>query len=393
MRILVLGGDGYLGWPTAVDLASRGHDVAVVDNYVKRTIESKIGVTPLLEVPRLHDRSRQLAANTGWNIEVFIGDISKDYEFLSHVLNAFEPEAIVHYAEQPSAPYSMAGVEEAVFTQVNNVVGTLNLAFAVAERDPSIHIVKLGTMGEYGTPEIPIEEGWLEITHGGRHDRVLFPKRPHSIYHLSKVHDSNNLEFMCRTWGFRVTDLNQGVVYGHRTNYYDDAGFSTSFHYDGVFGTVINRFAVQAAMGMPLTVYGAGGQTRGYLNIKDTLECINLALLNPADAGEFRVFNQFTETFSVMDIARQVVEAAGNIGIQASIAHTDNPRNEKEEHFYEAAHTGLVGLGLQPHFMSHGLLEELLRDIQPWINRVNGGTILNSPTWTGVVERTPTHAR
>lgn len=388
MRILVLGGDGYLGWPTAVDLASRGHDVAVVDNYVKRSIERAIGVAPLVDVPRLHARSSELTAATGWNVEVFVGDIAKDYEFISHVLNAFEPEAIVHYAEQPSAPYSMAGVEEAVFTQVNNVAGTLNLAFAVAERDPSIHIIKLGTMGEYGTPEIAIEEGWIDINHKGRSDRVLFPKRPHSIYHLSKVHDSNNLEFMCRTWGFRVTDLNQGVVYGHRTNYYDESGFSTSFHYDGVFGTVVNRFAIQACLGMPLSVYGSGGQTRGYLNIKDTLECINLAAANPADRGEFRVFNQFTETFSVMNIAERMVQAAQNVGMQATINHAENPRNEKEDHFYEAAHTGLVDLGLRPHLMSDGVLEELLLDIRPLADRVNRATIMNSPAWDAAVRHT-----
>ncbi len=190
--------------------------------------------------------------------------------------------------------------EHAVYTQVNNVVGNLNVMYAIQETDPDIHLVKLGTMGEYGYPNIDIEEGFIEITHKGRTDVLPYPKQPGSFYHLSKVHDSSNIMFGCRIWGLRATDLNQGIVYGQSTKETDvDPLLATRFDYDGVFGTVLNRFCVQAVTGHPLTVYGAGGQTRGMLNIRDTLACVTLALENPADRGEFRVFNQFTESFSV----------------------------------------------------------------------------------------------
>ena len=212
----------------------------------------------------------------------------------------FAPDAIVHFAEQRAAPYSMVDRKHAVYTQVNNVVGNLNVLYAIAEINPDIHLVKLGTMGEYGTPNIDIEEGWLDVEHKGRRDRVLFPKRPGSFYHLSKVHDSHNIEFACRIWGIRATDLNQGVVYGQQTpeTALDDR-LATRFDYDAVFGTVLNRFVIQSVLGQPLTIYGNGTQTRGIIEIRDTVRCIQLACENPADKGEFRVFNQITEFMSL----------------------------------------------------------------------------------------------
>ena len=311
MRILVLGGDGYLGWPTALHLSARGHDVGVVDSFARRQYDNEMGVDSLVPIRQLQRRIATWKEVSGYTVQPFIGDLT-DNVFVEQTLREFAPEAVVHFAEQRSAPYSMIDREHAVYTQVNNVVGTLNLLYAIAEIDPSIHLVKLGTMGEYGTPNIDIEEGFIEITHKGRTDVLPYPKQPNSFYHLSKVHDSHNIQFACRIWGIRSTDLNQGIVYGQETpetTLHRD--LLTRFDYDGVFGTVLNRFAVQAAVGYPLTVYGKGGQTRAMLDIRDTLACVELACLNPAEAGEFRVFNQFTESFSVRDLAERTAKVSG----------------------------------------------------------------------------------
>src|SRR5204863_4026448 len=295
------------------------------------------------------NRVRAWKEVSGLTIESFFGDLT-DAEFTHQTLAAFRPDAVVHFAEQRAAPYSMIDRKHAVYTQVNNVVGTLNLMYAVAGIDRDIHIVKLGTMGEYGTPNIDIEEGWLEVSHNGRTDRVLFPKRPGSYYHLSKVHDSHNIEFACRVWGLRATDLNQGVVYGQQTDETArDERLATRFDYDAVFGTVLNRFVILAALGQPLTVYGDGGQTRGLIDIRDTAQCIRLAAGNPAERGEFRVFNQMTEAMSVLDIAKLVADLHPNAG---EVEHLDNPRVEAEAHYYNVRHTGLMELGLRPHLLS-----------------------------------------
>jgi UDP-sulfoquinovose synthase len=357
LRILVLGGDGYLGWPTALHLSRRGHDVGVVDNFARRQYDHEMGVDSLVPISQLHHRVRTWEEVSGLTLETFIGDLT-DPVFVDTTLARFEPEAIVHFAEQRSAPYSMIDRQHAVYTQVNNVVGTLNLLYAIAERDPSIHLVKLGTMGEYGTPNIDIEEGFIEITHKGRTDTLPYPKQPGSFYHLSKVHDSHNIQFACRIWGLRATDLNQGIVYGQETGETDlHPDLATRFDYDGVFGTVLNRFCVQAVVGHPLTVYGKGGQTRGMLDIRDTLACVELALMNPADKGEFRVFNQFTESFSVLQMAEMVAE---NYPGAARIEHVEDPRVEKEEHYYRAAHTKLLDLGLVPHLLEPSTIRSLL---------------------------------
>jgi UDP-sulfoquinovose synthase len=360
MRILVLGGDGYCGWPTALYLSQRGHQVAIVDNFYRRLWDHELGAPTLTPIAPLPVRLRAWEQMTGKTVESFVGDIA-DFEFLGSVIKAFEPEAVVHFAEQRSAPYSMIDRQHAVFTQVNNVVGTLNLLFAIKEFQPDCHLVKLGTMGEYGTPNIDIEEGFIKIQHNGREDILPFPKQPGSFYHLSKVHDSHNIAFCCKIWGLRATDLNQGVVYGTVT---DEVGLHASlvnrFDYDEVFGTALNRFCVQAAIGHPLTVYGTGGQTRGFLDIRDTVRCIELACLNPAGNGEFRVFNQFTEQFSVLQLARMVQVAGKNLGLSVRIEHLANQRVEAEEHYYNAKHTKLSDLGLKPHLLSESLLDSLL---------------------------------
>ncbi|MGC8513779.1 MAG: NAD-dependent epimerase/dehydratase family protein [Acidimicrobiales bacterium] len=367
MRILVLGGDGYLGWPTALNLSSVGHDVAVVDNFVRRRWDEELGVGSLVPILSLEERLRAWHRLSGIRVTSYVGDLC-DGDFVSSTVADFDPDTIVHYAEQSSAPYSMLDRNHAVSTQVNNVVGTLNVLYAIAEHNRDIHLVKLGTMGEYGTPNIDIEEGWLDVEHRGRKDRVLYPKRPGSFYHLSKVHDSHNIEFACRIWGLRATDLNQGVVYGQETAetaLHQD--LATRFDYDGIFGTVLNRFAIQAVLGTPLTVYGTGGQTRGIINVVDTVACIRLAAENPAEPGEFRVFNQFTEQMSVRHIA-DTVAAAWPGGCQ--IEQVDNPRVEMESHYYRAAHTGLLDLGLTPHLLSETLIGSMFAIVERHKHRV-----------------------
>src|ERR1700735_5634501 len=360
MKICVLGGDGYCGWAAALYLSARGHEVSIVDSLVRRQWDRDLEVetlTPILSMPERLSLWRQM---TGKTIRFFPGDVT-DYEFLSATIHTLDPEVVVHFAEQRSAPYSMIDREHAVSTQVNNVVGTMNLLFALREFAPDCHLVKLGTMGEYGTPNIDIEEGYIEIEHNGRKDILPFPKQPGSFYHLSKVHDSHNIMFACRIWGLRVTDLNQGVVYGTVTDEVAlDEALINRFDYDDVFGTVLNRFCIQAAAGHPLTVYGKGGQTRGFLDIRDTVRCVEIACLNPANPGECRVFNQFTEQFSVLELAEMVKAAAWKLGMRVTIDHLPGPRVESEEHYYNAKHSKLIDLGLQPHYLSDSLLDSLM---------------------------------
>jgi len=383
VRILILGGDGYLGWPTAMYFSDQGHEVCVVDNFAKRHWEADIGVTPLWPIPSLNRRVRVWKKVSGHEIQHRVGDIASDnYFFLEQTFKGFRPEAIIHYAEQPSAPYSMASRRRSVLTQVNNVVGTLNVLWAIREFAPDAHLVKLGTMGEYGTPNIDIEEGWLDIEHKGRKDRVLFPKRAGSWYHLSKVHDSHNIEFACRIWGLRVTDLNQGVVYGINTSEIElHPELLTSFHYDQVFGTALNRFCVQAVAGIPLTVYGKGGQKRGFLNIRDTLRCVELAILNPAGEGEFRVFNQFTEVFSIKDLAGIVKKAAEEFGFEVRVDLVPNPRVESEDHYYNPRNDSLLKLGLRPILISNELVFNMLRKIKAGVELIDQEIILPTINW------------
>jgi UDP-sulfoquinovose synthase len=381
MRILVLGGDGYLGWPTAMHLSQRGHDVAVLDNFLRRTWDHEIGAHSLTPIRSLQERVAAWREVTGKTIGVFVGDLC-DYTFLEPVVKEFQPEAVVHFGEQRSAPYSMIDRRHAVFTQVNNVVGTMNLLYAIAEHVPDCHLVKLGTMGEYGTPNIDIEEGYITIEHKGRTDTLPFPKQPGSWYHASKVHDSVNMLLACRIWGIRATDLNQGVVYGVETPETAlDERLCTRFDYDGVFGTALNRFLVQAVAGVPLTVYGKGGQTRGFLDVRDTLACVELACNNPAARGEFRVFNQFTEQFNVAGLAEAVREAAREFRLKVEIEHLPNPRVEKEEHYYNAANTRLLDLGLQPHFLNDTLLESVIRIVMQYKGNLRPELIMPAVNW------------
>ncbi|KAJ1264164.1 hypothetical protein BS78_09G242000 [Paspalum vaginatum] len=380
-KVMVIGGDGYCGWATALHLSNKGYDVAIVDNLVRRLFDHQLGLDSLTPITSIQNRIRRWKSLTGKTIQLFIGDIC-DFEFLSEAFKSFEPDAVVHFGEQRSAPYSMIDRSRAVYTQHNNVIGTLNVLFAIKEYSEECHLVKLGTMGEYGTPNIDIEEGFITITHNGRTDTLPYPKQASSFYHLSKVHDSHNIAFTCKAWGIRATDLNQGVVYGVRT---DETAMheelSNRFDYDGVFGTALNRFCVQAAVGHPLTVYGKGGQTRGYLDIRDTVQCVELAIANPAKPGEFRVFNQFTEQFSVNELAKLVTAAGVKLGIEVQTRSVPNPRVEAEEHYYNAKHTKLIELGLVPYLLSDSLLDSLLNFAVQYKDRVDTAQIMPSVSW------------
>jgi UDP-sulfoquinovose synthase len=381
VRVLVLGGDGYLGWPTAMHLSARGHDVAVVDNYLRRQMVLESGsdsLTPVLNLRQRVDAWKELTDRT---IEAYIFDLC-EYDALEGLFKSFGPEVVIHYGQIPSAPYSMVDRRHAVFTQKNNIENNLNVIFTIVENNPDCHLVKLGTMGEYGCPNIDIEEGYIEIEHKGRKDTLPFPKMPHSWYHASKVADSTNIHFASRVYGLRATDLNQGVVYGaHTDETLLDDRLLTRYDYDEQFGTALNRFCLQAVIGHPLTVYGAGGQTRGFLNIRDTLACVELAVLNPAERGEMRVFNQFTESFSIRDLAEEVQKAAVAIGLQVDIAEVDNPRTEAAEHYYNPTHTKLLDLGLKPTLLSDDLVTDTLQTLLKYKDRAILDAIAPRTTW------------
>jgi UDP-sulfoquinovose synthase len=371
MRIAVLGGDGYCGWATALYLSGKGHAVAIVDNFIRRQWDHELGAQTLTPIRPLAERLNVWQQLTGKTIESYVGDV-RDYEFLGEFVRTFEPDAVVHFAEQRSAPYSMIDRQHAVFTQLNNVEGTLNLLYAIHEFVPDCHLVKLGTMGEYGTPNIDIEEGYITIEHNGRKDVLPYPKQPGSFYHLSKVHDSHNIAFACKIWKLRATDLNQGVVYGTVTDEVAlDEALINRFDYDEVFGTVLNRFCAQAALGYPLTVYGKGGQTRGFLDIQDTIRCVEIACVTPAKPGEFRVFNQFTEQFTVIELAEMVQKAGKELGLRVEIDHLPDPRVEAEEHYYNAKHSSLIKLGLSPHNLSDTLLDSMIHIAMKYRDRID----------------------
>ncbi|AFY69859.1 UDP-sulfoquinovose synthase [Thalassoporum mexicanum PCC 7367] len=381
MKVLVIGGDGYCGWATALYLSSRGHEVAIIDSLVRRHWDNELGVSTLTPIAPIQKRIDRWQGVSGKKIGLHVGDIT-NYDFLSSVFRQVEPGAVVHFGEQRSAPFSMIDREHAVATQVNNVVGTLNVLYAIRNDFPDCHLVKLGTMGEYGTPNIDIEEGYITIEHNGRKDTLPYPKQPGSFYHLSKVHDSHNIHFACKIWGVRATDLNQGVVYGVLTEETgSDEYLINRLDYDGVFGTALNRFCIQAAVGHPLTVYGKGGQTRAFLDIRDTVRCVEIAINNPADAGEFRVFNQFTELFSIIDLAHMVQKAGQTMGIKVEINNLENPRVELEEHYFNAKNTSLLSLGLQPHLLSDALLDSLLNFAVKYRDRIDQSQILPKVSW------------
>ncbi len=381
MNVIVLGADGYLGWPTCMYFSQKGHKVIGIDNYFRRLACTELDCEPLTEPPNLFERARIWEELTGKKINIYIGDVT-DYNFLKDIFEYYKPDVVIHYAEQPSAPYSMLDREKAAITIKNNLLTTLNVAYAVKEAAPFCHIIKLGTMGEYGTPNIDIEEGWLEINHKGRKDKFLFPRQASSLYHTTKIQDTDLLWFYVRTWNIRVTDLMQGPVYGIITDESKiDDRLMSIFNYDEIFGTVLNRFIIQAIIEYPLTVYGKGGQTRGYLNIKDTLSCVYLAANNPAKEGELRIFNQITETFTVNELAEKIKKVGKQLGYNVTINHIENPRQELEEHYYNPKYTGLLELGLKPHYLSDEVLIEMFRTVEKYKENIKPHKIFRGIKW------------
>lgn len=381
MRVLVQGGDGYLGWPTAMAFAAKGHEVCVIDNYLRRTIAQQTRSEALIPNPNLPNRAAIFQAASGKHIRVVIGDVT-DYRILANLYRDFQPEAVVHYAEQPAAPYGMVDYDEAHLTLNNNLNATFNTIWAVMEHAPQCQIIKIGTMGEYGTPNIDIEEGWLEVEHKGRKHTFLYPRQAGSWYHTTKVLDTDMLWFYVRTFGIRVTDLMQGPVYGLSTAESDlDERLLPNLHYDDIFGTVVNRFLVQAVAGVPLTVYGKGEQVRGYLNLRDTLQCVELSMLNPAERGQLRIMNQFVETFSVNQLAEMVQRAGKYLGLEVKIEAIANPRKEPEEHYYNPVHTALLDLGLRPHPMTDEVFAAMLERIIRYKDLIDTSKIMPRVRW------------
>ncbi len=370
MRVFIAGIDGYLGWALAQYLTARGHEVAGNDTYLRRQWVAEMESVSALPIFSMEERLE--AFHERWNKALIFreGDLL-DYEFTRGFLEEFQPDAVVHLAEMPSAPYSMMDQKHSVFTQHNNVIGSLNILWAMKEVCPNAHLVKLGTMGEYGTPNIDIPEGFFEIEYRGRKDRLPFPRQANSFYHWSKVHDSGNTMFACRIWGLRSTDIMQGVVFGTQIDEMgDDPRLRSRLDFDQCFGTAVNRFCCQAVIDHPLTIYGRGGQTRGFLPLRDSMQCLTIAVENPPEAGEYRVFNQFEECYTVEELALKVQEAGKDVGLNVGIQYYDNPRAERDEHYYNPDRENLIKLGYQPH---HDVLAEMrimLRDLMGHKERI-----------------------
>jgi UDP-sulfoquinovose synthase len=386
MRIFIAGVDGYLGWALAQHLVKRGHEVAGMDCYLRRDWVAEMGSQSATPIARMTERLEAFRENHGSNLQFTRADLT-DYEQVLNAFRHFQPEAIVHLAEMPSAPYSMIDVKHAVFTHTNNLVGTLNILYAMREACPQAHLLKLGTMGEYGTPNVDIPEGFFEIEYRGRKDRLPFPRQPGSMYHLTKVHDSNNVHFACRMWGLRSTDIMQGVVFGTRIDAMggDDERLLTRFDFDQAFGTAINRFCAQAVVGLPITPYGAGKQRRGFLPLRDSIQCFTLSLENPPAAGEYRVFNQFEETYTITELAQKVHGAATRLNIKSEIRHLENPRKEMEEHYFKPDHQKLLDLGYKPTHDMEAEVEVALRDLMKYSDRIRARreSLLPDIRWDG----------
>jgi len=370
MNILIAGVDGYLGWPLAMYLAKRGYEVAGVDNYSRRDWVQEMGSWSATPVRKMTERLNVFRENFGKNLQFFKGDLT-DYHFVENVLKHFEPAAIVHLGEMPSAPYSMMDVKHATWTQTNNIVGTLNILYAMRDICPNTHMVKLGTMGEYGTPAIDIPEGFFEIEYRGKKDYLPFPKQAGSWYHQSKVHDSNNVMMACRLWNLRSTDIMQGVVFGTRIDEMgDDERLLTRLDFDQCFGTAINRFCCHAAIGKPLPPYGKGHQKRGFLPLRDSMQCLTLSIENPPEAGEYRVFNQFEEVYDITGLAQKVKKVGDSLGLKVEIKNMENPRKELEEHYYNPDHQHLLNLGYEPTHDVENEIKIMLTDLIKYSGRI-----------------------
>lgn len=385
-NILILGADGYLGWPTSMYLSNKNYNVVATDNFYKKKIIKKLKINSLFKTPSLEKKCKIWKLKTKKKIifeNIDLCDFKKFNLFFKKIQKKLgKINTVIHFAEQPSAPYSMISPYTSNDTIYNNLIGTNNLINTIRELNPETHIVKLGTMGEYGTPNIVIEEGWLKIIHKGRSDKFLFPRQASSIYHTSKIMDTDLLWFACRNWKIKVTDLMQGPVYGISTKESQiDKNLTIDFFYDEIFGTVINRFVTQAAIGHPLTIYGKGGQTRGYIHIKDTLKCIEKAIENPPTRGHMNIYNQISETFSINEIAKKIKLAASNLSLNVKVKNIKNPRNEKEKHFYNPVYSKLKKLGFESTKLSPEILTEMIKKVLINKNKIIKKNILRNISW------------
>lgn len=372
MRVLVAGADGYIGFCLSMHLAVNGFEVVGVDNYSRRKWVAEVGSHSATPIKSMPERLMAFQRVFGKKIDFEFGDL-RDYGFVRYVLEKYRPDAVVHLGEQSSAPYSMMDVDHTVFTQTNNIVGTLNFLYGIQRVVPDCHLVKMGSMGEYGTPNVDIPEGFFEIEYKGRKDTLPFPKKPFTDwYHVSKVHDSTNIMLACEIWGLRSTDIMQGVVYGTRTDEIVDDSLLTRFDFDAVFGTVLNRFCAQAVLGMKLTVYGSGGQRRPFISLRDAIQCLRLVVENPPVKGEYRVFNQFDEAYSIAEVAEKVKKVANSLGLDAEIEHVENPRVELEKVlYYNPVHEKLYKLGFKPRHTLEEELEVMLGDLAKYRGRID----------------------
>lgn len=370
MKVLILGIDGYLGWPLALRLAKRGHEVVGIDNLSTRRFSEEVGSDSAFPLPKPEDRVKEAKKHLDVDITFYVGDVT-DYNFLLDVIRRHKPDTIVHFAEQRSAPYSMKDRDHAVYTVINNEVSTLNLIYAVKNVDPSIHILKMGTMGEYGTPNFDIPENiYVEAIVNGKKDKIIVPRKAGSVYHWTKVHDTDFLLYFHELWGLTVTDIMQGPVYGTRTEEIVDESLRTRFDFDETWGTVVNRFCVQAILGIPLTVYGKGGQTRGFISLEDSMEALTLLLEHPPNQGEYRVANQFAEIYSVKQIAEMVKKAGEELGLSVEIGPLPNPRVEAEEHYYNPERKVLPSLGFYPKKNLRDEIKNIIKDLLPYKERL-----------------------
>ena len=356
MKVMIMGMDGYLGWTLSMYLADRGHEVCGIDNGLRRKMVAEIGSQSATPIKSMEKRLDAYKKSSGNDLTFYKGDLIES-SFVNLAVKKEQPECIVQLGQVPSAPYSMIDVDHCNFVQHNNIIGHNNILFAIKDNVPDCHLLKLGTMGEYGTPNVDIPEGFLEIEYRGRKDILPFPRQPGSWYHLTKVHDTWNLMFANKIWGIRATDVMQGVVHGLNTPQMVNDDLLTRYDFDEVFGTAINRFCAQAVIGHELTPYGKGGQTRGYLALRDSMQCFTIAIEKPPKEGEYRVFNQFEETYSVNELAERVSNVSQEFDLEGKIWNIPNPRLEAEEHYYKPDMKHLPNLGFKPEFS----LEDELR--------------------------------
>ena len=379
MKVLITGVDGYSGWPLALHLLARGHDVAGLDNFVTRRRVAEVGSWSATPIPAFPRRQAAVKEILGKDLRFYRGDLGK-YDFVRHVLETEHPDAIVHLAEQRSAPYSMIDVHHAVATQVDNLTGTLHLLYGIREACPEAHLVKMGTMGEYGTPNVDIPEGFFEVEFRGRKDTMPFPRQAGSWYHWSKVFDSGDVAFASKIWGLRATDVMQGVIYGIRTPEISDPRLLTRFDFDETWGTAINRFIAEAVLDLPITPYGRGEQKRGFIALEDSMQSLRLAVEHPADAGQYRVFNQFDAYYSVNHLADVVHKVATEFGLHPTIEHPADPRVEAEQHYYAPVHDNLVALGYKRSRELEEVVREIFRDLTKYRRRLAAKRHVVRPT-------------